>query len=224
MKKQIAILATILAAGSLSAFGQGYMIFGGSKGFVYDDASGTSTPSSSEDSVTFLWSATGTSDLLGAGIPTTGGTATGGWADIATMLSSDGWNVATVSGGSEADVAVNSSTLAKGGISFNGSTAFALADSVGGATIDVIVVGWNNDGGTLNTLEAAEGADSALGWDSEFTYATGVSSGSQFDATMNASGGSAFAVAAVAPVPEPTTLVLAGLGGLSMLGLRRRKA
>lgn len=42
--------------------------------------------------------------------------------------------------------------------------------------------------------------------------------------TSGATGGVDFTNISISPVPEPTTLALAGLGGISMLFLRRRKA
>jgi len=219
--KILAVLAALFVAGAFDAFGQGYMSFGASKGFVYDYNFGNPVISSSESSVTFLWSVTGANDLLGAGIPTTGGEAAGGWANLETMVAYDGWNVATVLGGSEVDVAVNSSTIAKGGFSFNGGASFQLAGSTAGETIDLIVVGWYNEDGTINTLEQAAAASDQLGWDSEFTYATGATPESPIDVTMDSSGGAPFSLD---DVPEPTTLTMAGLGGLSMLFVRRRKA
>lgn len=220
MKKQIAILATILAAGGLSALGQGYVNFTSSPHDVYDAfTSGTATYAPGDVEATFLWSSTGANDLLSAGIPTTGGSVTSGWSDIATMIASGTWSVANnATTAAEADVADHASGVTIGGIGY-GSFDLNMGSVAAGSTITMVVVGWDNlTGGT--TLESAEAANAALGWSSAFSYTTGASSSTPVD-TLNTAGFTAFGVS---PTPEPTTLALAGLGGLSMLFLRRRKA
>ncbi|HEX3626374.1 MAG TPA: PEP-CTERM sorting domain-containing protein [Verrucomicrobiae bacterium] len=226
MKKQIAILAAIFVAGGLSAFGQGYVNFTTGGGFVYDEFTtpGSDVASSATVDVTFLWATTGATDLFGTGVATTGSNSGAtGFGELSTMLSS-GWSIAYNVGGAspvEAQVLTSSSGLAKGGINYSSSFALGTstgADSTAGGTYQFVVVGWNAAAGS--TLEAAMADASAFGWSSSFQYASGASSSSPVSA-LSSSGLSKFGVA---PVPEPTTLALAGLGGLSMLFLRRRKA
>jgi hypothetical protein len=68
--------------------------------------------------------------------------------------------------------------------------------------------------GTLNSV-------SYIGYSSIFSGTTAATSGSP---TPNLPNGLYQGSFTVAPVPEPTTLALAGLGGAALLGFRRKKA
>jgi len=221
-KKITSIVAGLVMAAGMTAFGQGYFNFSTGGGFVYDDFTtpGTDVKSPGTVSVTFLWAATGTADPLGAGIATTGGLVneTGGSNTISGMLSS-GWNLAQVSGtGVEADNTVHASGPSTGGIGYG---TFQVNNSTAGGTYEIVVIGWAASSGA----NLAAGLSGALGWSSAFTYASSASSlqpAGQFSAVP--SDMAAFGVANPASTPEPTSLALAGLGGLSMLFLRRRKS
>jgi hypothetical protein len=219
--KLIATLAAVVAAGSLSAFGQGYVLFATTKNNVYDNFTtpGTSVIAPGDVTATFIWAATGTTDPLGAGLGTTASTAGNGWTAIASALT-NGWSVAqNFTTSTEADKADNNGGVQAGAISYNSSTSFALSGNyTAGGSLEVVVIAWDNVGGA-GTLGAAEAAGDAVGWSSAFTYATGATPGSTIS-NFSVSGETPFGVA---PVPEPASLALAGLGGLSMLFLRRRK-
>jgi len=220
--KLTATFAALVAATGMSAFGQGYVIFDTTKGNVYDDFTtpGTSVASSGTVTATFLWAATGTADPLGAGLATGATSAAGGWASIESMLSS-GWTIANNAGTSaEADVTTGVANTTKGNLAYNGGSNFALTGSVGGTSYEFVVIGWAATAG--GSLGAAEG-NGAVGWSSAFTYATGAGSLATPD-TFSVAGETPFGVAPVGATPEPTSLALAGLGGLSMLFLRRRKS
>jgi len=90
------------------------------------------------------------------------------------------------------------------------------------ATIQVRV--WDNTSGLYSTWASAESAWLAG------TIAAGKSSllninsiGGNITTPPNLTGLTSFNIYTIAAVPEPTTLVLAGLGGLSLLALRRKK-
>jgi len=100
------------------------------------------------------------------------------------------------------------------------------------------VLGWNTSAGTWATISAAlaTGTLPAGTWFGQTTtpaynYAGGGPSGLSAADTwgpsgtgLAGSGGLPTVGALVLSIPEPTTLALAGLGGISMLFLRRRKA
>jgi len=219
-KKLMATLAAVLATAGMTAFGQGYIEFSTSGGFVYDDFTtpGTDVKAPGNVTVTFLWAANNATSALGAGIATTGTTSgAGGAASIETMLSS-GWTVANNNTtGVEADNTVHASGPTLGGIGYG--TFQVTGTSSAGINYEVVVVGWASTEGA--TLAAALASGGALGWSSAFSYASGSSSTSPLSQFSAAGNGTPFGVA---PTPEPTSLALAGLGGLSMLFLRRRKS
>jgi len=222
-KKLMVTLAAVLATAGMTAFGQGYIEFSTSGGFVYDDFTtpGTDVKAPGNVTVTFLWAANGATSALGAGLATTGQvTESGGAASIETMLSS-GWTVANNTGtGVEADNTVHASGPTQGGIGYG--TFQVTGTSSAGINYEVVVVGWASTEGA--TLSAALASGGALGWSSAFSYASGSSSTSPLSQFSAAGNGTPFGVAGVASTPEPTSLALAGLGGLSMLFLRRRKS
>ena len=222
MKTRIALLATLLAAGTLSAFGQAYVLFNSLPAYVYNEFTtpGVGTAlNPSEIDATFLWAPTTAVDPLGAGQATTGVSVSGGdWFFVHQMISLDGWTVAqNFSTSTEAD---NDPISTIGGLNYNANTEFELGGATGGDVYQMVVVAWWNDGGTINNVAQAEAADNTIGWSSSFDYTTGVANTSPVD-QMSSEGLIRFGVA---PIPEPTTLALAGLGGLSMLYFRRRQA
>jgi hypothetical protein len=226
MKKLIAILATTIAAGGFSAFAQDWVTVQDSgNGLVWDEFTtpGTSHEAPAGDvTIDVLWATSGTSDPL-SGTATTGGTEPSS-STISTMLSS-GWTlmqdynsgagtaalgtVATTTGG----------TIAKGGsiVAFNsGGSPFEFDQTsavASGSSIEVIFLGYNSAASSWSSAQD-------LGVSGLSTVSVGTTVGDP-NAT---SPETAAAFGVVGAVPEPTTLVLAGLGGLSMLGLRRRKA
>ena len=222
MKKQIALLATLMAVGSLSAFGQGFVAFSSGAAIVYNEYTtpgvGVTLNSSGIDA-TFLWAATTTVDPLGAGQASTGVTSAPGsaWTTVENMISSGGWTVAqNFSTSTEAD---NAPISTVGGLNYNANNSFDLAGITGGSVYQIVVIAWANVGNTIVNLSQAE-QGGTVGWSSSFDYTSGASSSSPVN-QMSSEGLGKFGVA---PIPEPTTLALAGLGGLSMLFLRRRKA
>jgi hypothetical protein len=109
-----------------------------------------------------------------------------------------------------------------------GTTTLPVA---GGSSVFIELVGWSASEGTsysalLNTLGTgfAPGFYGESGVDSFVTGGGGSPSGPPNSIFSQVSGiPSGFDLNQV-PVPEPTTIALAGLGGLSLLAFRRKKA
>jgi hypothetical protein len=223
MKKLILIITLFTVIG-MHAFAQGYVLFEALQQSVWDEFTtpgmGTLVPGGDIE-VTFLWALTGTPDPLGAGVATTGVFSTaGGWSTVSSMISS-GWNIAedAGSGNAEADAAVIGHSIRRGGFFYNDNTlSFPVVGTTGGDAFEFVVIGWDNLTGAT-TLEEGMADNVALGWSNEFEYTTGSTAGDTV-LFFNESGINQFGVA---PVPEPATLALAGLGGLSILLVRRRK-
>jgi hypothetical protein len=220
MKRLLALTITLITAIGTNAFAQGYVLFVTGKASVYDEFTtpGTGVVAPGDVTATFLWAAAGTTDPLGAGVATNGvSSLSGGWNTVASMLSS-GWNIATdYDASAEADVADNATGSFKGELVYNGGTSFQLANAASGSTYEFVVIGWDNLTGAT-TLGQAMTDNVAMGWSSSFDYTLESPAGTSLE-TFSQSGETPFGIA---PVPEPATLALAGLGGLSMLFLRRK--
>ena len=231
--KKLVLLSTLAAfLIGLSAFGQGYFKFTASGKSVWDgDAlvpGGTAKlGNASSNSVAFLWGPTTATPLVEAilnGVPTnatSSGVAGGNysvsaaWTAILTdplftlALNNSGGGLATTN------------AAANGGWSYapGGTQAFQVLNSSGGVNYSLFLIAWNNDNGLYLTPSAAQSHNMYVGWSQVFTYGT-VSSGT--DPNLQTMVFTPFGIAGT--VPEPSTLALAGLGGLSLLLFRRKKS
>jgi len=214
MKKLIAIIA--VASMGFASFGQGYFTFTGSVRGVWDGF--TSTPRLAADmNVGFLYG-TGSS-LIGAIAATT---PTNSVSLPGSTSPAQAWN-AILNDPSYA-VAFNSGTSAEavtptganGAFSYLSAGSFGVTGTAAGSTYNIIVFGWSN---AYATAALAAAAGSPVGWSAPFSYTTVSNIGTP--TSMPTAGLLPFGV--VTSVPEPTTIALAGLGGLSLLALRRKK-
>lgn len=239
MKKQIAILASIIAASGFTALGQDWITIVDSKGAVIqDDFTTPGTPGnafSGDVTVEVLWASTTASD------PYDGSTAAEGGSTVKTdigNLLSDGWTLAV----NDSPGTGNTIETTAFGATSTTKNAGGVENYNGGSPVEIntgILYGGTSDSGddiqmiylVLGGSATSYTSAAALGMSDPFlnkvgssagdSNADGVQSGDTDEVTDGTSGPAQFFVD---PVPEPTTLALAGLGGLSMLFLRRRKA
>jgi hypothetical protein len=238
MKKLIAILATAIAASGVTAFGQDWISFSVANSSIWLNTGTTpAMPAVSAGTVdaVLLFSTTSAADLLssvgtefglrGSGVAldqvATNATSLGGanpQGALATMLGAGGgWNVANdmALGGNTNAAVANDTASGKGGITYNGGAPFQVAGVTlgSGATMEEVVLAYNASAGSWASA-------TALGWSNPFQNSVGTSVGDVFATSTQASANQF----GIVTVPEPTTLALAGLGGLATLMLRRRKA
>jgi PEP-CTERM motif len=235
MKKTIATIA-ILGAVASSVFAQGLVFFSG--------GSAASTRISTNTVVG--GASTGTTAAAGGGFyyalfasaanTTSGSTSTAINGVNANYVfdNSSGWTLVgigtnTLSTGRFAASTQGSSN--QGNLNADGS--LSVSGIGGGANAHFVVVGWSsNIGSTLAAVQAwYDGGQAFQGFIGQSAVGTGLALGD--GALVNTSnaigtgagqvGGFLLGLTPVAITPEPGTMVLAGLGGLALLGLRRKK-
>jgi len=210
MKKLVLISTLIATFAGISAFGQGYVSFASSKSQAWDDFTSTTPTLATTINTAFMWGASGDVPLLAgilASTPVNGQTPysyAAAWNDIM----NDGNFTLAINAGNGSNVVAR--TAANGGIAYGAS--FGVTGTAPSTTYTLFFIGWN---GAYATPGAAAAADAAVGWSSTFSYTTVTSIGTP--ASM--AGVPQFGVGAV---PEPTTIALAGLGGMALMMFRRR--
>jgi hypothetical protein len=214
MKKQILIASILVVAGALTSFGQGFINFSAGANTVKNGVTGAN----SAGTVAILFAPVGTSDPLGAGMATSGLTqATKTWANVTAMLSS-GWTLGATNT-IEADGQISGAAFGGGSFAFNNGGTVHI-DGWAATSESVVVIAWF---GSATTLSAAASAQSPLGWSTAFTYLSGANSSDPNGTISFSNQGAPITPFGVAPVPEPGTIALAGLGGIALLALRRKK-
>ena len=212
MKKSILTLA-VLGLTAAGSFAQGYFLFAGSKGATWDvlapNTVGSSTPqfSSGDVTVSFL-----IGNTLGSSASATNAIDAATATQYNALISGLGstYSQAVNSANSTVVSVLSSSTTpAKGGWSYNGGATFQVANTPG-ASYTVQAIAWA--GTSLATA-------TAFGWGNSFTYSPGASALAT-PPTFTAAGSLPFGVA---PIPEPTSFALAGIGAAAMMIFRRKK-
>lgn len=220
--KKLLILSSLCAMFvGLSAFGQGFINFASGKSQTYYNLVPGGGAASTLD-VSFLWGTANVTPAIATltgmnSVPTSTPTnVTVAWGGANPVASA--WT--EILGDANYTLAHNQNAnnavpvqLALANGSFNYGNVALLGSSPG--TIYLFEIAWLAAYGS--TPAAAQSAGSPLGWGNVFSYSL-VASTSTPGPISGANGFGTFL-----PIPEPSTLALAGLGGLSLLLFRRRK-
>jgi hypothetical protein len=227
--KKIAITLALCAVASVS-FGQGNVNFANTSGPLVStngtasvSQNGTASGNLGTGGTTGLANGSGTAPsgyfyaLLMQSYSGSGPTASASLSS----LSSEGWVYSGLTG-------VNS--LAKGGIGGGANAVTTAGDALpAGTPNQFIVVGWSATEGTTWATVSTELSNGNLvggGYIGISSVGTGISATSPSEAIFNGTGiGSPIVLDQVVAtvIPEPGTMALAGLGGLSLLAFRRKK-
>jgi hypothetical protein len=197
MKKTIVMAALGLAASAASSFGQGSVLF---SSYVSNNSAGT---------YTYLFN---TTTQIPAGFHADLYDAAGNVSDPVNNANQQSVTAAPAGLTDLGIVGVNYALTASGGIFFDDPSPVTTASAAAGITFEVVA--FNGSTYANSTIRGRSGS----------FFMTGLNAS---PAPLNALGdnGTGFPAFYVAPVPEPTTLALAGLGGLaSLVALRRKQA
>jgi hypothetical protein len=202
MKKYLSVLAVAgLAAYATSAFAQGTIVFNNGTGLVKQ------------------WTAADNSTLIN--VPKGGGMVQLFWAPSGSAYTpwAAGMTEAAFKTANplwKQEVTVGFTTPGAGKFSGGGLTLTPLTPAGGG--IDYVIMGWT---GTAASFDAALSGGAMLNVSGKFASGTGNPTASPPGVPVPLS--STFGGMTLQPVPEPSTLALAGLGAAALLIFRRRK-
>lgn len=210
------------AFAAVSSYGQGEINF---QGFLHNVANNYTTPGTvtynTGIDVELFFATSGQSSAVSA-IASSSSPAT------LTYLASTAWaditgdsNFQAVQGSGGAGTVAFFGSGATGGGAYNSSKAYFANNLTGGTTYAFYEVAWyTGASGQYSTLALAAQNNTYVGWSQVFSYSA-LTGG--VPANFTAANVGSFDVGGTGIIPEPSTMALAGLGGLSLLLFRRRK-
>ena len=232
MKKILTLVAAVAGFSAVS-YGQGTVLFSttasaASKTSVNSSVGGTTfalTPTTSTYYYALFASATANT-VLGSSAAIVGGTGASLASGASYVFNDANWTFISYGLSSATGAGKFASS---GTVNSDGSTTISFATAA--SSINVVAVGWSsNIGSTVASLEAffAGTSGQTSGFTGEVAVNT-ISAGSvpgSGNATANNvfSGITGLKLGEVTPTPEPTSIALGVMGGLSLLALRRKKA
>ncbi len=224
MNKFISIASLIASFSCVSAFGQlqGYALFDARPFTVWEGFTAPTlsqlTPASAVNEA-FLWGPSGDVPMVESilnGVPTNSTVLNSTWSVAAawTDILNDPNFTLGVNNNSGAVAVASSSRL--GGIEYGDGTfpvtGTTASNQFAGSTYTFFVIGWDAN---YSTPQSAAAASAAVGWSQPFSYTVEGPIG-----TPPVMPVVPFGIAGI--IPEPSTIELAVLGGLSLLWFRRR--
>jgi len=219
MKKTILTIAAVLIV-SLAARSQGLVGFynqsaAGSKVSTNSVVGGASTGLTAASAGLYYYAllySTSATTVNGSAAPIVG---------QGTYAYSQGW---TFSG----DYATNTAAAGRVNGQQNADQSSTVTGLAAGGTAQFVVIGWSaNIGATLAALETYLANPTVLGWVGESAVSPTLTVGDGVNIPtppiFSASGAIPGFILGEVPVPEPTTMALAGLGAGALMLFRRRK-